>query len=90
MDQIDHILDSARRRNLKVVLPEGEDARILAAARRLKDEGLAVPILIGPVEGVKAAADGAGVDCRDIEIIDPARDPRLSPLPRSARASGRR
>ena len=77
MDQIDRILDSARRRNLKVVLPEGEDARILAAARRLKDEGLAMPILIGPVEGVKAAADGAGVDCRDIEIIDPARDPRL-------------
>jgi phosphate acetyltransferase len=37
-----------------------------------------VPILIGSAEGVKAAAAEAGVDCRDIEIIDPARDPRLS------------
>jgi phosphate acetyltransferase len=78
MDQIDRFLDTARRRNRKVVLPEGEDARILAAARRLKDEGLAVPILIGSADGVRTVAAGAAVDCRDIEIVDPARDPRLS------------
>ncbi|HJZ42901.1 MAG TPA: phosphate acyltransferase [Hyphomicrobiaceae bacterium] len=78
MRQIDRILDTARRRNLKVVLPEGEDARILAAARRLKDEGLAVPILIGTAQGVATAAAAAGVDCRDIEMIDSATDPRLS------------
>lgn len=78
MDEIDRILDTARRRNLKVVLPEGEDQRILSAARRLKDERLAVPILIGQTEGVGRAAAAAGVDCRDIEIIDPAVDPRIS------------
>ncbi len=77
MDQIDRILDTARRRNLKVVLPEGDDPRILAAARRLKDEGLAVPILIGPAEGVAKAGAAAGVNYRDIEMVDPAKDARL-------------
>ena len=36
-----------RGRGLRVVLPEGGDARIIAAARRLRSENLADPILIG-------------------------------------------
>ena len=44
------ILDSAcariRGRGLKVVFPEGADERIVAAAERLRDEGLADPIVL--------------------------------------------
>lgn len=43
-----------RGRNLRVVLPEGNDARIVEAARRLVTDHLAVPVLIG--------GDGAGRD----------------------------
>jgi phosphate acetyltransferase len=70
MDLIDRILDTARHRCLKVVLPEGADARVLRAARRLKEEGIASPILIGSAQAVAAAAAAAAVDCRDIPVID--------------------
>jgi phosphate acetyltransferase len=77
MDQIDSILDTARASDLKVVLPEGEDARVLRAAYRLKNEGIASPILIGPARAVAAAATAAGVDCRDITVVDPTAGPRV-------------
>ena len=77
MDRIDRILDTARRRCLKVVLPEGADARVLRAARRLKDERIASPILIGSAQAVAAAAAAAAVDCRDIPVVDPAVDGRV-------------
>ena len=55
------ILDTARARirgrGLRVVFPEGGDDRIVAAARRLSDEGLADPILV-----VDVAADGERLD----------------------------
>jgi phosphate acetyltransferase len=78
MDQIDRILDTARRRCLKVVLPEGQDARVLRAARRLKDEGIASPILVGARQAVAEAAAAAAVDCRDIAVIDPTADARAA------------
>jgi phosphate acetyltransferase len=77
MDQIDRILDTARRRRLKVVLPEGMDARVLRAARRLKDEGIASPILIGSAQAVGDAAAAASIDCQDIPILDPTEDARI-------------
>jgi phosphate acetyltransferase len=71
MDMVQGFFETARKRRLTVVLPEGEDARILAAARRLKDEGLAEPVILG------TAAD-AGVDLRGLTLADPRNDPRLS------------
>jgi phosphate acetyltransferase len=77
VDQIDSILDTARARGLKVVLPEGEDARVLRAAHRLKDEGIATPILVGSARAVADAAAAAAVDCRDIAVVDPTVDARV-------------
>jgi phosphate acetyltransferase len=42
------LLERARARRARVVLPEGGDARVLAAADRLRREGIAEPIVIGP------------------------------------------
>ena len=47
MDILDRFFGEARQRRRCVVLPEGEDPRVVAAARRLKDEALAEPILLG-------------------------------------------
>ncbi|MBR6452209.1 MAG: phosphate acetyltransferase, partial [Lachnospiraceae bacterium] len=44
----------------KIVYTEGSDARILAAADRLKKDGFLTPILVGNVEEVKAAAEKGG------------------------------
>ena len=45
MDLLERLFARARRRPRRIVLPEADDARIVAAARRLKDEGLAEPVL---------------------------------------------
>lgn len=48
MDFLERLFDAARERRGRIVLPETGDERIVEAARRLRDEGLAEPILPGP------------------------------------------
>ncbi len=69
----------ARARNAprRLVLPEGRDERIVAAARRLRDEGSARPVLLGSEAEVGAAAERAGVALEGIEVLDPDRSLRL-------------
>lgn len=50
------LLARAARRQARIVLPEGEDSRVRAAAARLEAEGIARPILIGPA-GIDPATD---------------------------------
>jgi phosphate acetyltransferase len=61
----------------RIVLPEGGDERIAAAARRLLDEGVAQPVLLGAPDEIAAAAGRAGVRLEGIEAIDPDDSPRL-------------
>jgi phosphate acetyltransferase len=75
MTLLNRLFDIARRRDRKIVLPEGEDARIVAAAIRLKSEKLARPILLGHPATIAAAA--AGQSLAGIELIDPRSDARL-------------
>ena len=72
MDIIEHLIDRARRRPRTVVLPEGGDARILHAVRRLHDCGIAHPILVGDREELEAAASSAGVPLDSIQSVSPA------------------
>jgi phosphate acetyltransferase len=51
-------------RGLKLVMPEGEDERIRAAAARLKDERLAEPIVFGPDVPEAGAREAALVTAR--------------------------
>ena len=71
MDIIEQLIERAKSRPRSVVLPEGEDARIALAARRLHDEGIARPILIGERAALEAAAESAGVALDAIESVSP-------------------
>lgn len=77
MDLTDRLLDIARRRYRKIVLPEGDDARVVAAAARLKNEKIAQPILLGTKEAIAQAAAEAKVPLDGIETADPRSDARL-------------
>jgi phosphate acetyltransferase len=79
MDLIGRLFDNARRRHRKIVLPEGEDARIIAAALRLKNETIAQPILLGAADTIRSVAGGIGASLDGIDLIDPRGDPRLKP-----------
>src|SRR5881275_1837529 len=55
----------------RIVFPEGEDPRILKAARILADEGIAAPILLGDPDVMRRQADDAGVTLEDIALANP-------------------
>ena len=63
--------EKAQRDPKRVVLPEGENVKVLKAAQVAKDEGLAHPILLGREEKIHQAAEEYGVDLSDMPIIDP-------------------
>ena len=72
MDVIERLVERAKARPRTVALPEGEDARVLRAARRLQDEGIARPVLVGERAGLEAAADAAGVSLDGVASVSPA------------------
>jgi phosphate acetyltransferase len=67
----------ARAHPRRIVYAEGTDGGILQAARRVKDDGLAEPILVGQPEAIAAAAAAAGVSLNGIEITGPHDEARL-------------
>lgn len=77
MDLTDRLFDIARRRYRKIVLPEGDDARVVAAAARLVADKLAQPILIGTRDAITQHAADLKVSLDGIEIADPRSDKRL-------------
>ena len=72
MDLVERLVAQAKQRRRTVVLPEGDDPRILQAARRLHDEGIARPILIGARAALEEAAAEDGVSLAAIESVAPA------------------
>jgi phosphate acetyltransferase len=77
MDLLDRLFDIARQRNRKIVLPEGDDARIVAAAVRLNQQGLAQPILLAAPGAVEKIANDLKVSLEGIKTVDPRTDARL-------------
>ena len=71
MDLLEQFIAKAKGKNQAVVLPEGGDARVLRAARRLVDEGIATPVLLGTRAELAAAAGRAGVSLDGIGTVDP-------------------
>jgi phosphate acetyltransferase len=62
----------ARERFGPVVFPEGHDERIIAAARKLSDQRIAQPIVLGTSSEIAAALARAGVSIDGIVTCDPA------------------
>ena len=59
MDVLERLFERARRKPRRIVLPEVEDERIVAAAERLQSERLAEPILPDPSASAKLDAYAA-------------------------------
>ena len=72
MPLFDHVLDVARRKLRRVVLPESSDDRILRAAFEAHRQGLASPVLLGDADSIDSHADKLGIDLSGIDIVTPA------------------
>jgi len=69
------LMTRAQQDPQRIVFPEGEEPRILRAARILADEGMAHPILLGDSDVIRRLADDAGVTLEDIELANPRTAP---------------
>ena len=55
IDVVGRCVDKIRGRGLRVVFPEGNDERIVAAAKRLREEKIAEPIVLGVLGDIEAS-----------------------------------
>ena len=72
MDIVARLIERAKALRRSVVLPEGDDPRIVRAARRLHDDGIARPILIGEPAALRETAAAAGVSLDRLETVSPS------------------
>jgi len=78
MSMVEDIRKKAQSKLMTIVLPEGDEPRTVQAAKIIKDEGLANPVLLGKTESIKNTAKETGTDITGIELIDPAESPKAA------------
>lgn len=62
----------AKKKQKRIVLPEGSESRILSAAKILVDEGMAKEvILLGKIQDIEATAFSEKIDLSAFKLIDP-------------------
>ncbi len=76
-DIVERFCAAAKAHPRRLVLPEGHDERIVAAARRLQDDRVARVTLLGAPEELDAASARAGVSLGGINLVDPERNDAL-------------
>lgn len=68
---LDRIIERARTDVKTIVLPEGSDPRTLEAAVKIRDKGIANPVVLAAADTIK----DSGFDVTGITVIDPANSP---------------
>jgi len=65
------VVNKAKQNPKRVVFAESENLKVLKAAQIVKDEGIAIPILLGDEKKIRALIKENGLQLHDITIIDP-------------------
>jgi phosphate acetyltransferase len=77
VELLDKLKSRARAYPQSIVLPEGEDDRVIQAAVRVTAERYAKLTLLGRPNNIRASAARRGAKLDGIEILDPSSSPRL-------------
>lgn len=64
------ITSKAKQNPKRVVFAEADNYKILKAAQIVREEGIAKPILLGPIEKIKRIIEENQLDLRNVPIID--------------------
>lgn len=72
-----NLLQRAKAHKKHIVLPEGEDARILEAASELSSLGIVAITLLGSREKIEKKAMQLGIDISHLNILNPATAPNF-------------
>ncbi|MEK6647512.1 MAG: phosphate acetyltransferase [Candidatus Firestonebacteria bacterium] len=77
MSLLEHFIEKAKQSPKVIVFPEGNDERILSAAFRLSEEGIAKPIVLGNPDEVKSMALRLNLNIDKIKIENPVNSSNL-------------
>ncbi len=70
MNFIDKIIEKARTSIKTIVLPEGEDVRVLKAAQLVTEHGFAKVIVLGSPEQIAKDCEENSINLEGVEVID--------------------
>lgn len=68
---IRRMMTQARQSPKQVVFAEADNLKILKAAVIAKEEGIAIPVLLGNEQKIRQLMDENGIELGDVKIIDP-------------------
>src|ERR1700744_5004162 len=68
------VINKAKQNPKRVVFTEAENIKILKAAQIAKDDGIAIPILLGNEKKIRTLIQENGLQLNDVTIIDPKSD----------------
>ncbi|MEJ5167421.1 MAG: phosphate acyltransferase, partial [Thermoanaerobaculia bacterium] len=71
------LFEKAKASPKKIVLPEGENDKIIRAAKQAIDEGIAKPVLLGDKKVIETKLEEHNVDKKEVTVIDPKDSPKL-------------
>ncbi len=79
---ISNVIEKLQRHPKRIVFPEGEEIRILQAARQFAALRLGAPIVLGDPARINDIAAGANISLNHIRIINPAQSEDLDSFAR--------
>ncbi len=68
------IINKAKQYKQRVVFADAENFKTLKAAQQVKDEAIAIPILLGNIKKIKSLIKENNLDLEGVQIIDPKAD----------------
>lgn len=71
------MVNKAKTSPKRIVFAEADHYKILKAAQIVKEEGIAIPILLGNREKINAILHESRLDLEDVEIVDPLEQPEM-------------
>ena len=71
MSALDKMVELAKAAPATIILPEGDDPRIILGAAAAQKAGIAKPVLLGRADVIAKAAETAGADISALQIVDP-------------------
>ncbi|MEO6287762.1 MAG: NADP-dependent malic enzyme [Dyadobacter sp.] len=80
------ILNKAKLAPKRVVFADAENIQVLRAAQQVRDEGIAIPILLGSKETIQKMIAESKLDLSDVAIVDPRAEENAHTIDRYANA----
>ena len=78
MELLERIKDKAKGRRGRIVLPEGDDERIIKAAGEITAQGIAEVTVLGEEGKITSLAADLGVSLKGIRVLNPEEEESLS------------